>query len=61
MSRNKISTTVYTTPEHDTQRKVLHHRPEVPVAAGIRLGGDRVVPNDRDQLPGQVDLHLGSR
>ena len=61
MSRKKISTTAYITPEQDTQLKALHHRTKVPVAEYIRQGIDLVLEKYRDQLPGQVDLRLGSR
>ena len=54
MARKKISTTVYITPEQ-------HERTKVPVAEYIRQGIDLVLDKYRDQLPGQVDLHLGSR
>src|SRR5262245_27271903 len=61
MSRKKISTTVYITPEQDTQLKALHQRTKVPVAEYIRQGIDLVLEKYRDQMPGQVDLRLGSR
>lgn len=61
MSRKKISTTVYITPEQDSLLKALHQRTKVPVAEYIRQGIDLVLEKYRDQLPGQVDLRLGSR
>jgi Ribbon-helix-helix domain len=61
VSRKKISTTVYITPEQDAQLKALHGRTKVPVAEYIRQGIDLVLEKYRDQLPGQVDLRLGSR
>ena len=61
VARKKISTTVYITPEQDTQLKALHDRTKVPVAEYIRQGIDLVLEKYRDQLPGQVDLRLGSR
>lgn len=61
VARKKISTTVYITPEQDAVLKALHHRTKVPVAEYIRQGIDLVLEKYRDQLPGQVDLHLGSR
>jgi hypothetical protein len=61
MSRNKISTTVSIAPEQDLQRKAPRERARTPVAGCVRQGIDRVLENYRDQLPGQVDLHLGSR
>ena len=61
VARKKISTTVYITPEQDARLKALHGRTKVPVAEYIRQGIDLVLEKYRDQLPGQVDLHLGSR
>ena len=61
MSRKKISTTVYITPEQNEQLKQLHDKTKVPVAEYIRQGIDLVLEKYRDQLPGQVDLRLGSR
>ena len=61
VSRKKISTTVYITPEQDAGLKALHGRTKVPVAEYIRQGIDLVLEKYRDQLPGQVDLRLGSR
>jgi hypothetical protein len=56
VSRKKISTTVYITPEQDAQLKLLTGRTKVPVAEYIRQGIDLVLHKYRDQLPGQVDL-----
>jgi hypothetical protein len=61
LARKKISTTVYITPEQDARLKALHQRTKVPVAEYIRQGIDLVLDQYRDQLPGQVDLRLGSR
>ena len=61
VSRKKVSTTVYITPEQDARLKALHARTRVPVAEYIRQGIDLVLDKYRDQLPGQVDLRLGSR
>ena len=61
MSRKKVSTTVYITPEQDARLKQLHGRTKVPVAEYIRQGIALVLEKYRDQMPGQVDLHLGSR
>jgi hypothetical protein len=61
VSRKKLSTTVYITPEQDARLKALHARTRVPVAEYIRQGIDLVLDKYRDQLPGQVDLRLGSR
>ena len=61
MARKKISTTIYITPEQNERLKLLHDRTKVPVAEYIRQGIDLVLEKYRDQLPGQVDLRLGSR
>jgi len=61
VSRKKVSTTVYITPEQDARLKQLHGRTKVPVAEYIRQGIALVLEKYRDQMPGQVDLHLGSR
>ena len=58
MSRKKISTTVYITPEQDAALKQLNAKTKVPVAEYIRQGIDLVLDHYRDQLPGQVDLAL---
>ena len=60
MSRKKISTTVYITPEQDARLKVLHGRTKVPVAEYIRQGIDLVLDRYKDQMPGQVGLFDGS-
>ena len=56
MSRKKISTTVYITPEQDERLKELHDRTKVPVAEYIRQGIDLVLQKYQDQLPGQQSL-----
>jgi hypothetical protein len=58
--RKKLSTTVYITPEQDARLKLLTGRTKVPVAEYIRQGIDLILEKYRDQLPGQVDLHLRS-
>ena len=60
MSRKKISTTVYITPEQDERLKALHARTKVPVAEYIRQGIDLVLQKYDRVLPGQLDL-LGDR
>jgi len=60
MSRKKISTTVYITPEQNTLLKELHQRTKVPVAEYIRQGIDLVLEKYADQLPGQATLKFGS-
>jgi predicted DNA-binding protein len=56
MSRKKISTTVYITPEQDEQLKKLHDKTKVPVAEYIRQGIDLVLEKYKDRLPGQQSL-----
>lgn len=56
VSRKKISTTVYITPEQNQTLKELSDRTKVPVAEYIRQGIDLVLQKYKDQLPGQVDL-----
>jgi predicted DNA-binding protein len=54
MSRKKISTTVYITPEQNERLKVLHARTKVPVAEYIRQGIDLVLELHKEKLPGQM-------
>ena len=56
MSRKKISTTVYITPEQDEALKKLHEKTKVPVAEYIRQGIDLVLAKNKDVLPGQQTL-----
>jgi predicted DNA-binding protein len=56
MSRKKISTTVYITPEQDARLKQLNEKTKVPVAEYIRQGIDLVLEKYKDNLPGQVGL-----
>ena len=56
MSRKKLSTTVYITPEQNARLKQLHARTKVPVAEYIRQGIDRVLKEHADKLPGQLTL-----
>ena len=56
MSRKKISTTVYITPEQDERLKKLHERTKVPVAEYIRQGIDLVLEKYDHHLPGQQSL-----
>ena len=53
MSRKKLSTTVYITPEQDERLKKLNERTKVPVAEYIRQGIELVLEKYDDQLPGQ--------
>ena len=54
MSRKKISTTVYITPEQNERLHLLHARTKVPVAVYIREGIDLVLKRYEHQLPGQT-------
>jgi len=56
MSRKKISTTIYITPEQNELLHLLHSRTKVPVAVYIREGIDLVLKKYEDSLPGQRTL-----
>ena len=56
MSRKKISTTIYVTPEQSDKLKQLHDRTKVPVAVYIRGGIDLVLHRYAHLLPGQLPL-----
>jgi len=56
MSRKKISTTVYITPEQNERLHLLHSRTKVPVAVYIREGIDLVLARYEHALPGQMTL-----
>jgi hypothetical protein len=56
MSRKKISTTVYITPEQDAALKQLNAKTKVPVAEYIRQGIELVLDKYKDNLPGQQSL-----
>ncbi len=56
MSRKKISTTVYITPEQNEKLHLLHDRTKVPVAVYIREGIDLVLKRYEHALPGQMSL-----
>lgn len=56
MSRKKISTTIYITPEQDQALKQLNAKTKVPMAEYIRQGIELVLEKYRDQLPGQQSL-----
>jgi Ribbon-helix-helix domain len=60
MSRKKISTTIYVTPEQNEQLKLLHARTNVPVAVFIREGIDLVLARHAHLLPGQLQLTASS-
>ncbi len=56
MSRKKISTTVYITPEQNEKLKELNKRTKVPVAEYIREGIDLVLKKHEAELPGQSTM-----
>jgi len=56
VSRKKISTTIYVTPEQSDKLKQLHDRTKVPVAVYIREGIDLVLQKYAKELPGQLSL-----
>jgi predicted DNA-binding protein len=56
MSRKKMSTTVYITPEQDEKLKRLHGKTKVPVAEYIRQGIDLILEKYAGELPGQQSL-----
>jgi hypothetical protein len=56
MSRKKISTTIYVTPEQSERLRLLHDRTKVPVAVYIREGIDLVLRQYGHLLPGQLPL-----
>jgi hypothetical protein len=60
MSRKKLSTTIYVTPEQNDRLKLLHERTKVPVAVYIREGIDLVLRQYGHLLPGQLTLSPGS-
>jgi len=60
MSRKKISTTVYITPEQDEKLKLLNRKTKVPVAEYIREGIDMVLDQYREHLPGQLSFDRNS-
>ncbi len=54
MARNKISTTVYITPEQNESLKLLSQKTRIPVASFIREGIDLVLELHKKHLPGQM-------
>ncbi len=56
MARNKISTTVYITPEQNELLKLLSQKTRIPVASFIREGIDLVLERHRKHLPGQMSF-----
>ena len=61
MSRKKVSTTIYITPEQGERLKLLHDRTKVPIAVYIREGIDMVLKHYEHVLPGQMSLDAGAR
>jgi predicted DNA-binding protein len=61
MARNKISTTVYITPEQNEFLKALSLKTRIPVASFIREGIDLVLERHRQQLPGQLQISFEAR
>lgn len=61
MSRKKLSTTVYITPEQNARLKELHARTKVPVAEYIRQGIDLVLEKYAHVLPGQTAIAFEDR
>ncbi len=61
VSRKKISTTIYVTPEQSDKLKLLHERTKVPVAVYIREGIDLVLRHYAHLLPGQLALETAER
>jgi predicted DNA-binding protein len=61
MSRKKISTTIYVTPEQSDKLKLLLERTKVPVAVYIREGIDLVLKHYAHLLPGQLALESDAR
>ena len=60
MARKKISTTIYITPEQNERLKLLHERTKVPVAVYIREGIDLALERHEAELPGQLQLAVGT-
>ncbi|MEA2700773.1 MAG: hypothetical protein QOI66_5044, partial [Myxococcales bacterium] len=59
--RNKISTTIYITPEQSQRLKQLHDKTKVPVAEYIRQGIDMILEKQKHHLPGQLTLDVPAR
>ena len=56
MARKKISTTVYITPEQDAKLKMVSERTGLPVAEYIRRGIDRILQENEEHIPRQLNL-----
>ncbi len=60
MSRKKVSTTIYITPEQADRLKLLHERTKVPIAVYIREGIDMMLKHYEHVLPGQMTLEAAT-
>ena len=60
MSRRKISTTIYITPDQADRLKLLHDRTKVPIAVYIREGIDMVLKHYEHMLPGQMTFETSA-
>ena len=60
MSRKKVSTTIYITPEQADRLKILHERTKVPIAVYIREGIDLMLKHYEHVFPGQMSLEAAS-
>ncbi len=58
MSRRKVSTTIYITPEQSEKLKLLNDRTKVAVAEYIRQGIDLILRQHAHLLPGQLTLDV---
>jgi hypothetical protein len=56
MSRKKVSTTIYITPEQADRLKLLSERTKVAVSVYIREGIDMMLKHYEHVLPGQMSL-----
>jgi Ribbon-helix-helix domain len=61
MSRKKVSTTIYITPEQAERLKLLHERTKVPIAVFIREGIDLMLKHYEPVLPGQMSLESATQ
>ncbi len=56
MSRRKVSTTIYITPEQNETLKLLHERTKVPIAEYVRQGIDLILEKRRAEWEVQQAL-----
>lgn len=59
MSRRKVSTTIYITPEQSELLKLLHDKTKVPIAEYIRQGIDVILERHRALIPGHQQPLFG--